>query len=60
MNLELREIFVSYVERMKRNARRSYEVDLQLWATLAAAGVTKQKRPEPPAILGAPKIIVGG
>jgi hypothetical protein len=55
----LRDLFVAYVERMKESAARAYEVDRMVWATLAAGGA-KLKPPDPPSILGAPKIVIGG
>jgi hypothetical protein len=55
----LRDLFVAYVERMKDSARQAYEIDLLVWATLAAGGA-KIKPPDPPSILGAPKIVIGG
>jgi hypothetical protein len=59
MERELREIFLTYVELMRRAAREAYDTDLLIWAVLAAAG-SKVKRPEPPAVLRAPKIVIGG
>lgn len=60
MELELREIFVTYVELMRRAASESYNADLLIWAVLAAAGAKGIKKPEPPAVLRAPKIVIGG
>lgn len=59
MERELREIFVTYVEIMRRVAREAYDTDLLIWAVLAAAG-SKLKRPDPPAVLRAPKLVIGG
>ena len=59
MDYALRDLFLAYIERMKDAARIAYDVDLLLWAILAAAG-SKQKKPDPPAVLGVPKIVVGG
>ena len=59
MTWALRDLFVAYVERLKDSARKAYEVDRLVWATLAAGGA-KVKPPEVPSILGAPKIVIGG
>jgi hypothetical protein len=59
MEWTLRDLFVAYVEHLKQAARKTYDLDLLVWATLAAGGA-KIKRPDPPAILGAPKIVIGG
>jgi hypothetical protein len=47
MDWSLRDLFVAY------------EIDLLVWATLAAGG-SKVRKPDPPSILQAPKIIIGG
>jgi hypothetical protein len=59
MEWALRDLFVAYVDRMQTRARRAYEVDLTIWAVLAAGGA-KVKKPDPPAVLKAPKIVIGG
>lgn len=59
MERELREIFVTYVELMRRAAREQYDADLLMWAVLAAAG-SKVKKPDPPAVLRVPKLVIGG
>lgn len=59
MERELREIFVTYVEIMRRAAREAYDTDLLIWAVLAAAGA-KVKKPDPPAVLRVPKLLIGG
>lgn len=59
MDYALRDLFLAYVERMKSAARMAYDVDLLLWAILAAAG-SKARKPDPPAVLRAPKIVTGG
>lgn len=59
MDWPLRELFLAYVERMKSAARVAYDVDLLVWAVLAAAG-SKARKPDPPAVLKSAKIIIGG
>jgi len=59
MDWPLRDIFVAYVERLKDSARDAYEIDLLVWAMFAASG-SKVRKPDPPSILGAPKIMIGG
>jgi hypothetical protein len=59
MDWTLRDLFLAYLELMKSAARDAYEVELLMWAVLAAAGA-KVKRPEPPSVLNAPKLILGG
>jgi hypothetical protein len=59
MTWALRDLFVAYVERLKDSARKAYEIDLLVWATLAAGGA-KVKPPDPPSILRAPKILISG
>lgn len=59
MEWTLRDLFLAYLEQMKSSARHAYEVELLMWAVLAAGGA-KVKRPEPPAVLNAPKLILGG
>lgn len=42
----------AYEHRLWRQARRDYDVALQIWAALASTGASRQKRPpEPPPIL---------
>lgn len=60
MERELREIFVAYVELMRRAARQAYDTDLLIWAVLAASGAKGIKKPDPPAVLRVPKIVIGG
>jgi hypothetical protein len=59
MDWSLRDLLLAYVEHLKESARRSYEVDRLVWAILAAGGA-KVKQPDLPAVLGAPKIVIGG
>jgi hypothetical protein len=59
MDWTLRDMLLAYIEHLKESARRSYEIDRLVWAILAAGGA-KTKHPDPPAILGAPKIVIGG
>jgi len=59
MEWSLRDLFVAYVDRMQTRARRAYEIDLTIWAVLAAGGA-KIKKPDPPAVLHIPKLIIGG
>lgn len=59
MEWPLRELFLAYVERMKKAAHDSYKHDVLVWAVLTAAGA-KMKHPDPPAVLKAPKIVIGG
>jgi hypothetical protein len=47
----LREMFLAYIERLKRQARRSYEIDVLTWAILAPYQKRRSKAPEAPAIL---------
>jgi hypothetical protein len=59
MDWALRDLFLAYVDRLKDAARHAYEHDVLVWAVLAAAGA-KVKKPDPPAVLGVGKLIVGG
>lgn len=48
----LLEALESYQHRLRDQVRQQYEIACQVWASLAATGATKRKRPpEPPAIL---------
>jgi hypothetical protein len=51
MDWPLRELFLAYIERLKRQARRSYEIDVLVWAVLAPYQKRQKKAPEIPAIL---------
>ena len=42
----------AYEKRLREQAQRRYEIELQVWSTLAATGATRKRRPpEPPLIL---------
>jgi hypothetical protein len=48
----LAEALAAYENKLREDARRDYQVEYLAWATLAATGATKRKRPpEVPAIL---------
>lgn len=55
MEWPLRDLFLAYLERLVKSARHAYEVDIVVWAVLAAGG-GKGKKPEPPAVLNVPKM----
>jgi hypothetical protein len=59
MDWALRDLLLAYLDLLVRAARHAYEVDVTVWAVLAAGG-SKIKKPEPPAVLKAPKLIIGG
>jgi len=59
MEWALRDLFLAYVDLLVQGARHAYEVDTMVWAVLAAGGA-KVKKPEPPAVLKVPKLILGG
>jgi len=48
----LAEALVAYENKLREDARRDYQVEYLAWASLAATGATKRKKPpELPAIL---------
>lgn len=49
----LRDIFLAYIERLRENARRNYEIELTVWATLAPH---QKRRTDPPKL---PRILRG-
>jgi len=51
MDWPLRDLFLAFIERLKRQARRSYEVDVLVWAVLAPYQKRQTKPPGLPAIL---------
>jgi hypothetical protein len=59
MDWALRDLLIAYLDLLVNAAQHAYEVNMHIWAVLAAAG-GKVKRPDPPAILKVPKIILGG
>jgi hypothetical protein len=54
MSWALREIFLTYEAKMKVEARRSYEAEVLVWATLAPHQKNPPKAPDLPKILRDP------
>jgi hypothetical protein len=47
----LRDLFLAYLHRMKRDARRNYEIETLVWAILNPHRRHPEKPPQLPAIL---------
>jgi hypothetical protein len=51
MDWPLRDLFLGFIERLRDQARRNYEVEMLIWATLAPHQKRQQKPPDVPALL---------
>lgn len=51
MDWPLRDLFLGYIARLRETARRSYQVELLVWAILAPYQKQKARPPDLPAIL---------
>lgn len=47
----LRDLFLGFIERMRDQMRRNYEVELLVWAVLAPHQKRQSKPPDVPALL---------
>lgn len=51
MDWPLRDLFLAFIDRMRDQARRNYELELVVWALLAPHQQRPPKPPDVPAVL---------